>query len=499
MRTTSTDALTKSESTQKHVELADQKQLNEWEQRVFFCCGCDLPLERARNLEVDVSAARVFRSETKTHVLAPASSTADWRTSVQAASQQYRRMDGTSDGDFEFAVLFWMAVNLGSPHSLSQIAFVKKRKGSLEIWGESTAILFGLVFVMVVFAPDSGKDLEECAKFVWRRWRTFCRQDVAQEPKKLSHRTWSQHRAMIAVCKRWRRRGGQRDVRARMLAGLQRWPRWFFKKLMWYDLLKELNCTAASTWSSCDDQKEMAFTHRQWGENKQTSQLDYIPGGQRRTYTTKSSCAIRGSMIQCKRRYQKVTDQDTLLDRKRRRDGKDGSRMTKTQEMISKKKVMGQNGQAKKEGSETIQKHIEEAAKKVAHTTKSDWLKEANNTGKDDCGRRGSGDPEETTEKQEQNNCEAQQWWKQAVHRRKKSCWNFHWLGVTRQSLDGRKQSQRARRTVGSEMIKQLRWETDLSGIISLTDLVTAQHNHKTIWKHTDYNKIYLLIIPCPA
>ena len=33
----------------------------------------------------------------RTHVLAPASSTCDWRSSAQAASPQYKRMNGRSD------------------------------------------------------------------------------------------------------------------------------------------------------------------------------------------------------------------------------------------------------------------------------------------------------------------------------------------------------------------------------------------------------------------
>ena len=40
-----------------------------------------------------------------------------------------------------------------------------------------------------------------------------------------------------------------------------------FKKLMWYEITKEFNSKATSTWSDCDDDREKAFTHRQFEED----------------------------------------------------------------------------------------------------------------------------------------------------------------------------------------------------------------------------------------
>ena len=37
-----------------------------------------------------------------------------------------------------------------------------------------------------------------------------------------------------------------------------------FKKLMWYEIMKEFNCRVTSSWSSCDREKEMAFTQTFW-------------------------------------------------------------------------------------------------------------------------------------------------------------------------------------------------------------------------------------------
>ena len=53
-----------------------------------------------------------------------------------------------------------------------------------------------------------------------------------------------------------------------------------FKKLMWYEVKKEFNCKATSTRFCCDDEREMSYSHRNWGKdgNGRTSQLDYILG-----------------------------------------------------------------------------------------------------------------------------------------------------------------------------------------------------------------------------
>ena len=37
-----------------------------------------------------------------------------------------------------------------------------------------------------------------------------------------------------------------------------------FKKLMWNEIMKEVNCKVTSTWLSCGGEREMAFAHRQF-------------------------------------------------------------------------------------------------------------------------------------------------------------------------------------------------------------------------------------------
>ena len=53
-----------------------------------------------------------------------------------------------------------------------------------------------------------------------------------------------------------------------------------FKKLMWFEMMKEFNCKASSTWSVYGREREEAFTHRHLspGKKEEISQLDYIIG-----------------------------------------------------------------------------------------------------------------------------------------------------------------------------------------------------------------------------
>ena len=65
--------------------------------RTLACCGCDLPLgrRRARATRWHAFAQLVFSDlRAETHVLAPSSSTRDWRPEVQqGALPQRRRTD----------------------------------------------------------------------------------------------------------------------------------------------------------------------------------------------------------------------------------------------------------------------------------------------------------------------------------------------------------------------------------------------------------------------
>ena len=86
-------------------------------------------------------------------------------------------------------------------------------------------------------------------------------------------------RVGLDVYRRKRHRGAQWDVWLLVLARVRK-DHGGFKKLMWYGIMKEFNCTATSTRSKCGRHKETAFTHRQLGERRQEwkAQLDYIIG-----------------------------------------------------------------------------------------------------------------------------------------------------------------------------------------------------------------------------
>ena len=49
------------------------------------------------------------------------------------------------------------------------------------------------------------------------------------------------------------------------------------KKLRWFQLLKDFNCTVTSTWSNNEDSREF-HTWRAWGSRGRKKQLDYIMG-----------------------------------------------------------------------------------------------------------------------------------------------------------------------------------------------------------------------------
>ena len=54
--------------------------------------------------------------------------------------------------------------------------------------------------------------------------------------------------------------------------------RQILERAMSVDFMMEFKWKALSTWLSCDDRREKAFTHKSLGEEGRTSQLDSILG-----------------------------------------------------------------------------------------------------------------------------------------------------------------------------------------------------------------------------
>ena len=48
-----------------------------------------------------------------------------------------------------------------------------------------------------------------------------------------------------------------------------------FKRMMWYNIMKEYHCKAMSTRLSCDERKEMAFTHSEERTGGGRSRITY--------------------------------------------------------------------------------------------------------------------------------------------------------------------------------------------------------------------------------
>ena len=123
--------------------------------------------------------------------------------------------------------------------------------------------------------------------------------------------------------------------------------------MLWYTIMREFHCNAHSSWSSCDERRERAFTHK-IRKHGRTSQLDYILGPKTDSCTTRSSCAVRGTIIQCTLRYWKMMDKTILFTTRRREEAR----------IDFKKAVMDQDGDTQNEDLETVQRGIVEAAKR---------------------------------------------------------------------------------------------------------------------------------------
>ena len=52
------------------------------------------------------------------------------------------------------------------------------------------------------------------------------------------------------------------------------------QKLMWYQIMEEFDRKAVSTWCSCDDEREKAFTHKAWGPKRTDIPPGQHPGSQ---------------------------------------------------------------------------------------------------------------------------------------------------------------------------------------------------------------------------
>ena len=125
-----------------------------------------------------------------------------------------------------------------------------------------------------MYAPDSGKDLEEYEKFM--EGMTLIPRYGRRNGAKRFYIACDFNIELGLLCT-----GNEEDEELSAMYGSQCWQGYGadpggFKKMMWYSIMKEFDCWAISTWSSCDDREVVAFTHKQWEKNGRTSQLDYF-------------------------------------------------------------------------------------------------------------------------------------------------------------------------------------------------------------------------------
>ena len=164
-------------------------------------------------------------------------------------------------GSFEFVrnCCSWCKTSSTTPFVSNWICHVRKSCSTEE---RRTAVLFGSMMVICVYAPDSAKDFEEYEKFTQRLTTKVM----------LEGRKGRARRLIIA--------GGlvvglrfycmDEDEEMKEIYGPKRWngidaDARGLKKTMWLEVMNEFNCKALSTWSSGDHRKEEAFTHKGLG------------------------------------------------------------------------------------------------------------------------------------------------------------------------------------------------------------------------------------------
>ena len=160
--------------------------------------------------------------------------------------------------------------------------------------------------------------------------------------------------------------------------------------MSWYEIMKEFSCRASSTWSTCDDRKEMAFTRKGWGPERRVSQLDYILGPRKASIQAYIHKDVKSwSTWDHYPVYAVIQEDDEQnffprkRERKREKDMQVGDQgMTRRRQSSKKLRCAKKDGDEKEGELDTIQRSIEEAAKKIAHTTRAERQKEVTRTPK---------------------------------------------------------------------------------------------------------------------
>ena len=106
--------------------------------------------------------------------------------------------------------------------------------------------------------------------------------------------------------------------------------------------LREYNCKAVCTWSSCDDQRKRVITHKVW-ENVRTSQLDFIPGQKvgKCAYYRHHDVKMCSTWDHCPA-HVSIQEEEQSHFVLGKEDGWAGGKLVKEGRLIFKKKVMGE-------------------------------------------------------------------------------------------------------------------------------------------------------------
>ena len=147
------------------------------------------------------------------------------------------------------------------------------------------------------------------------------------------------------------------------------------KNNMWYEITKEFDCKMSSSCSVCGEARTEAFTHRHLSQDKkeEISQLNYIIGPMRRNDEIYIHNAGRlwatWDHYPIVARIQEEPHVTVFHKKEQKVDGLEADNR-RSINAFSKKEVMKNVGN-KEENLSTVQKNIENAAKKIRHRTKA--------------------------------------------------------------------------------------------------------------------------------
>ena len=148
---------------------------------------------------------------------------------------------------------------------------------------------------------------------------------------------------------------------------------------MWYEIMQEFNCKATSSWSSCDDEKEMAYTDKKRRERCEWTDVavwitSWGTGWQRIrcTYITTSSCGVHGDHNLIYATIREDDAQHYHIQQKRKKRWTGWRPVDDEAKIEYKKTVMTKKEQSKKKTKRQYKRAMRRHTKEVSRTPQNE-------------------------------------------------------------------------------------------------------------------------------